>query len=118
MLHGPLNALGLAPTARVLGTLASDAGGNVDGLVHIPYDDGAVGQGTNHIPRPGLYEVRAQGAIPGLVRAQNQINLCPAPGLRDGVNIRWSRPRGARMGILGGMVPQLIDPELPSVSDE
>jgi len=118
-LHGPLNTLGVAPTDRVVGTLASDAGGTADGLVTIPYDGGGVGhQGTNSIPRPGRYEVRAQGAISGLVIAQNQINLCPATHLNDDVNIDWSRSRGGRMGILGGLSAERIDPEWLSLWDE
>ena len=106
-----------------LGGLTADAQGNLSGTVTIPYDGGSTGPQVR-IPMPGYYEVRAVGPASGTAAAPTRINLCPdtytGPGATAAFD--WGRERGARDGILPGILrqysPERFDPEWPTVWSE
>jgi len=76
VLHGPLNSPGVAAADLMLGPATADASGNLSAVPVIPYDSGIVGASAR-IPRPGLYELHANGAKSGGAIAMDFVNLCP-----------------------------------------
>ncbi len=134
-LEGPLNNPTVPPVDRILGTLTTDAFGDIvdtygegEGAAFlIPYDggnEGNLGQGMPDIYAPGHYRVFAVLDHPFIAQvagAPGPIHLLPltiptyfGPTYpRDYVN--WGLSRGMRSGFLGGHSPEYLDPEWISV---
>jgi hypothetical protein len=121
VLHGPINSPGVAASDVMLGPSSADGQGNLSAAPVIPYDSGVVGSATR-IPRPGLYEVHANGTNSGSAVAGDFINLCPDTYTGAGLPYDWGHERGGRDGVLPGPLqqysPERFDPEWPTVWDE
>ncbi len=117
-LHGPLNWPAAPAADLTLGALTADASGNLSGSLVIPYDNGVIGTSAR-IPRPGLYQVSAAGAVSGTVAAGAAINISVATELGAGFQINWGSERGGRLGVfpasLADYSPERVDPEWVTV---
>lgn len=117
-LHGPLNWPGTPPADLALGSLSVDGAGTISGSLAIPYDNGAAGPAVR-IPRPGVYQVNANGPVSGTAAANAAVTITVATELGTGFEINWGSERGGRLGVFPGSLadyePERVDPEWVTV---